>query len=62
MPIGGTGKTAEQVNSAFHCQTGPSEGRPHAWIYLKDTYRNYRCSLCLVVVSKARLKELTDDA
>jgi len=62
MPIGTSGKSEEQVNSAFHCQDGASIGAPHGWVYLKDLHKNYRCSLCLVVVSKARLKELTDNA
>jgi len=62
MPIGSTGKSAEQISSAFLCQSGPNDGNPHEWIYLKDLHKNYRCSRCLVVVPKARLKELTDDA
>jgi len=45
--------------AAFHCQTGANTGLPHQWTYLKP---NYRCVLCLVVFSKARLKELTDNA
>jgi len=62
MPIGPSGKTADQVTSAFLCQSGSNEGAPHQWIYLKDLHKNYRCSNCLVVVMKARLKELTDNA
>jgi len=62
MPIGTTGKSADQVAAAFHCIDGPSTGQPHGWVYLKDLHKNYRCSLCLVVITKARLKELTDNA
>jgi len=43
---------------AFMCETGV----PHQWVYLKDLHKNYRCSLCLMVITKARLKELTDNA
>ena len=60
MPIGSTGKTAEQVSAAFLCITGGNDGNPHEWSYLKDLHKNYRCVRCLVVVTKARLKELTD--
>lgn len=48
--------------AAFLCQYGPSEGRPHSWSYLRDLNKNYRCATCLVVITKARLKELTDNA
>jgi len=48
--------------AAFHCQTGPSTGAPHAWTYLRDLRKNYRCSTCLVLMTKTELKELTDDA
>ena len=47
------------VEKAFFCE---DTGVPHAWNYLKDINKNYRCSLCLVVITKQRLKELTDDA
>lgn len=43
---------------AFQCP----DGRPHQWTYLKDHDKNYRCVLCLIVMPKARLKELTDHA
>jgi len=45
--------------SAFLCADTQA---PHQWAYLKGRDRNYRCSLCLVVVTKTKLKELTDDA
>jgi len=60
MAIGAEGKTTLQVKSAFLCQDGTNEGRPHLWTYLNDLHKNYRCAVCLVVVTKARLKELTD--
>ena len=43
---------------AFLCE----DGRVHVWSYLKDAKSNYRCDLCLTIISKARLKELTDNA
>lgn len=43
---------------AFLCD----DGRVHEWTYLKDLEKNYRCSLCLIVITKAKLKELTDHA
>lgn len=50
--------TDQDVIDAFQC----SSGVPHQWDYLKDLAKNYRCKLCLVVITKARLKELTDHA
>jgi len=44
--------------SAFLCDTGER----HQWVYLRDLSHNYRCSLCLVVMAKGRMKELTDNA
>jgi len=50
--------TPEEKRSGFQCE----DGRVHQWSYLKDLRSNYRCSLCMVVMPKARLKELTDNA
>lgn len=50
------------VEAAFHCQTGAQIGLPHQWTYLNDLHKNYRCAVCLLVMTKARLKELTDNA
>ena len=52
----------QETLSAFQCQTGASAGAPHQWTYLRDLRKNYRCSLCLVVITKAELKERTDNA
>jgi len=52
----------EDIEAAFHCVTGPDAGRPHTWTYLRGVHKNYRCAVCLVVITKARLKELTDGA
>lgn len=46
----------DEQRAAFQCE----DGRPHEWSYLKDLHKNYRCRLCLVIITKARLKELTD--
>jgi len=54
--------TTVQKKAAFQCQTGSSEGQPHQWSYLKDLEKNYRCQLCLVLITKAELKRLTDNA
>ena len=51
--------TQAQIKDAFHCK---GTDTPHQWTYLKDLHKNYRCSLCLTVITKARLKELTDNA
>jgi len=47
---------------AFLCQTGAFIGEPHQWTYLSGLHKNYRCARCLVVFTKAKLKELTDNA
>ena len=51
--------TQAQIKDAFHCKVTDV---PHQWTYLKDIDKNYRCVLCLVVMTKQRLKELTDNA
>jgi len=52
-----------EVIAAFQCQVGPSDGEPHEWDYRRRPEGNsYRCKKCLVVITKARLKELTDNA
>lgn len=40
------------------CQTGKNEGEPHTWSY--PARGTYRCTHCLVVVTKQALKENTD--
>jgi len=45
--------------AAFHCA---DTGVPHQWAYLRGIDKNYRCSLCLLVITKSELKRLTDDA
>jgi len=52
----------DEVRAAFQCQDGPSAGRPHDWDYRRAPRQSYRCKNCLVVLSKAELKELTDNA
>jgi len=47
--------------TAFLCQEGSRNGAPHDWDYSRAR-RRYRCKNCLVVLSKADLKELTDNA
>ena len=50
--------TEQDIEAAFRCQPPTkSEGMPHDWDYLKN---KYRCRNCLVVITKDRLKELTD--
>jgi len=52
-----------EVTAAFQCTTGASAGEPHDWDYRRRaTGNSYRCKKCLVIISKARLKELTDNA
>lgn len=46
-----------EARAAFLCESGT----PHEWTYLRDLHKNYRCTLCLMVITKARLKELTDN-
>lgn len=50
------------VIAAFQCQSGSSEGEPHAWTYRNRPSGNYLCTKCLVSLTKAKLKELTDNA
>jgi len=50
---------SDEVRAAFQCQTEPYVGQPHDWDYKK--YR-YLCRHCLTIISKERLKELTDNA
>jgi len=45
--------------NAFLCV---ETGVPHEWTYLRGRDKNYRCSLCLLVITKSELKRLTDDA
>jgi len=47
-----------EVRAAFQCE----DGRPHEWTYHKIPMPRYRCALCLIGITKARLKELTDNA
>lgn len=49
---------SDDVKAAFLCE----DGKVHDWNYLRDLEKRYRCRLCLVVITKARLKELTDNA
>jgi len=51
--------TTAQIKDAFLCKVTEV---PHQWTYLKDLNKNYRCALCLIVMTKQRLKELTDHA
>jgi len=50
------------VIAAFQCETGPSAGEPHAFEYRNRPNGKYLCRKCLAEFSKARLKELTDNA
>ena len=50
--------TTEEKKAAFMCD----DGSPHQWTYLRDADKNYRCGRCLTVITKAKLKELTDHA
>jgi len=49
----------DPVRDAFLCKI---TGIPHQWSYHKLPVPRYRCSLCIVGITKSRLKELTDDA
>jgi len=51
--------TTEDRTAAFHCK---DTGVPHQWAYLRGREKNYRCSLCLLVITKSDLKRLTDGA
>jgi len=50
------------------CETGNNKGNPHQWSYRIPTGRTglaqrpgtYRCTRCLVDVTKAAMKEHTD--
>lgn len=52
----------EDINAAYLCQSGVNLGQPHQWAYLRGVNKIYKCAVCLVVLTKARLKELTDNA
>ena len=54
--------TDADVQAAFLCQDGAFSGSPHQWTYLAGLHKIYRCARCLVTITKARLKELTDNA
>jgi len=51
-----------EVKAAFLCQSGPSEGEPHAFEYRDRPSGKYLCRKCLAEFTKSRLKELTDNA
>jgi len=51
-----------EVKAAFQCQSGNKVDDPHDWEYLKDREHRYRCRNCLVYITKAELKRLTDNA
>lgn len=53
--------TPEEI-AAFQCQSGPSEGKPHNWTYRNRPNGTYLCFDCLVTLTKAELKRLTDNA
>lgn len=54
--------TEDDVTAAFLCITGANLGFPHRWRYLSGVRKMYQCTVCLVMITKARLKELTDNA
>lgn len=54
--------TEEDIEAAYLCQSGANIGQPHQWTYLRGIHKLYKCAVCLVVITKARLKELTDNA
>jgi len=51
-----------EVIPAFQCQSGTSQGEPHTWTYRNRPNGNYLCTKCLVNLTKAELKRLTDNA
>jgi len=51
-----------EVTAAFQCQQGASTGEPHDFTYRNRPSGDYLCKKCLVQFTKARLKELTDNA
>ncbi len=50
-----------EIEAAFLCQSRAKQGEAHQWDYNGDR-KTYRCRNCLVTISKAELKELTDNA
>ena len=49
------------IEAAFLCQDRAKVGEPHVWDY-NSSRKSYRCKNCLITISKAELKELTDNA
>jgi len=49
----------DAARAAFHCQSGVKVNEPHYWDYRRNDH-TYRCKNCLVVFTKAELKEATD--
>lgn len=53
--------TPEEVADHRFCARAVDEDRPaHQWEYLGRVAQAYRCRICPVEVSKAKLKEATD--
>jgi len=50
------------AGDVWRCDTGPSTGLPHKWIYLGKARQMYRCESCLETITKVRLKAGTDNA
>ena len=51
--------TTEQVENPYTHGTGTAK-RPHDWRYLGRKAQAYRCAVCQLVISKAKLKAETD--